>query len=80
VGLGCAAGLALTLLARAGVNAAGLSYTPPNSTSRVLLLVGLDGGKLIFTAAVLGLLGLAAAIFPARRAARQPVTESLAHV
>jgi putative ABC transport system permease protein len=80
VGLGCAAGLALTLLARAGVNAAGLSYTPPNGTGSVLLLVGLDGGRMAFTAGVLGLLGLAAAVFPARRAARRPVTESLAHV
>jgi putative ABC transport system permease protein len=80
VGLGCAGGLLLTLLVRAGVNAAQLSYTPPNGTGRVLLLVGLDTGKLVFTATVLGLLGLVAAFFPARRAARQPVTDSLAHV
>jgi putative ABC transport system permease protein len=80
VGLGCAAGLLLTLLVRSGVNAAGLSYTPPNGTGRVLLLVGLDAGKLAFTAGVLSLLGLVAALFPARRAARRPVTESLAHV
>jgi ABC-type lipoprotein release transport system permease subunit len=62
------------------VNAAGLSYTPPNGTGKVLLLVGLDAGKMVFTTLVLGLLGLVAAVFPARRAARQPVTESLAHV
>lgn len=80
VGIGCAAGLLLTLLARLGVNAAGFSYTPPNGTGRVLLRVGLDAGKMLFTTLVLGLLGLAAALFPARRAARRPVTESLAHV
>jgi len=80
VGLGCAAGLALTLLARLGVNALQFSYTPPNGSGKVLLLVGLDAGRMVFTACLLGLLGLAAAVFPARRAARLPVTESLAHV
>ena len=80
VGIGCATGLVLTLAVRFGVNAAHISYTPPNSTGTVPLLVGLDGGKLLFTFVVLGLLGLAAALFPARRAAGQPVTESLAHV
>jgi len=77
---GCLTGLLLTLLVRAGVNAASFSYTPPNGTGRVLLKVGLDPGKLLFTTGVLSLLGLLAAVFPARRAARQPVTESLAHV
>ena len=80
VGLGCLAGLGLALLARLAVNAAGFTYTPPNGSGRVLLLVGLDGGKLLFTFLALGLLGLVAALFPARRAARRPVTESLAHV
>lgn len=80
VAIGCLAGLALTFAVRAGVNAADISYVPPNGTGRVPLLVGIDAGKMLFTFAVLGLLGLTAAIFPARRAARQPVTESLAHV
>ena len=80
VGLGAAAGLALTLAVRAGVNAAAFSYTPPNGTGKVLLLVGLDGGRMLFTLVLLGLLALAAAVVPARRAARRPVTESLAHV
>jgi len=80
VAIGCLAGLVLTVLVRAGVNAADISYVPPNGTGRVPLLVGIDAGKMIFTFVVLGVLGLTAAIFPARRAARQPVTESLAHV
>jgi len=78
--LGCAAGLLLTLLVRTGVNAAGISYTPPNGSGRVALRVGLDAGRMLFTFIVLGALGLGAALFPARRAARRPVTESLAHV
>lgn len=80
VALGCFAGLVLTLLVRAGVNAAGISYTPPNGSGRVALLVGLDAGRMLFTFTVLGLLGIGSALFPARRAARRPVTESLAHV
>ena len=80
IGIGCVAGLILTLLVRVGVNGADISYTPPNGTGKVPLLVGLDAGKMVFTFVVLSLLGLIAAIFPARRAARQPVTESLAHV
>jgi len=80
IGVGCVAGLMLTLLVRVGVNAADITYTPPNGTGKVPLLVGLDAGKMVFTFAVLSLLGFTAAVFPARRAARQPVTESLAHV
>lgn len=80
VAIGCLSGLVLTVLVRAGVNAADISYVPPNGTSRVPLMVGFDANKMIFTFAVLGVLGLTAAIFPARRAAHQPVTESLAHV
>jgi putative ABC transport system permease protein len=80
IGIGCITGLILALLVRVGVNGAGITYTPPNGTGKVALLVGLDAGKMVFTFVVLSLLGLTAAIFPARRAARQPVTESLAHV
>ena len=80
VAAGCLAGLALTLLVRWGVNAAGIAYTPPNGSGRVALRVGLDAGRMLFTFAVLGLLALGSAVFPARRAARRPVTESLAHV
>ncbi len=80
VGIGCVAGLLLTLAVRAGVNAAEFSYVPPNGTGRVLLLVGFDAGKTAFATAALGVLALCAAFFPARRAARQPIIESLAHV
>jgi putative ABC transport system permease protein len=80
VGLGCLSGLLLAVVVRAGVNAAEFSYVPPNGTARMLLVVGLDAGKMLFAAVLLGGLGLAAAIFPARRAARQPVIDSLAHV
>ena len=80
VGLGCLSGLLLTLLVRAGVNAADITYTPPNSTGKVALLVGFDLARVGITGALLALLGLAAAVLPARRAARQPLIDALAHV
>ncbi len=80
VGIGCLSGLALTLLVRAGVNAADITYVPPNGTGRIPLLVGIDAGKMIFTFVLLAVLGLVASLFPARRAARQAITVSLAHV
>ena len=80
VALGCLAGVVLTLLVRAGVNAADITYTPPNGSGKVALLVGFDAARVMVTAVLLALLGLAAAYFPARRAARQPVIDALAHV
>jgi len=79
-GLGCLGGLAATLAVRALVNAARISYTPPNGSNPVLLDVGLDGWRWLATMALLVALSLLAAVAPSRRAARRPVTESLAHV
>ncbi|MGE5386047.1 MAG: ABC transporter permease [Betaproteobacteria bacterium] len=80
VGIGCLAGLGLALLVRAGVNAGDITYTPPNGTGKVQLLVGFDARKMALTFVLLSALALVAAFLPARRAARQPVIESLAHV
>lgn len=80
VALGCLSGVVLMLLVRAGVNAAEISYQPPNGTGKVLLLVGFDGMRVAAAAVMLTLLGLLAAVLPARRAARLPVTEALGHV
>lgn len=80
VAIGCGVGLVLTLMLRLGINSANISYTPPNSIDKVPLQIGIDVPKMLFAFGMLTLLGLIAAVFPARRAARQPVTESLAHV
>lgn len=78
--LGCAAGLLITLAVRAGINAAGISYVPPNQTAPVLLLVDLDLARLAFTTLMMAGVGALAAWWPARRAARQPIIEALGHV
>lgn len=78
--IGCAVGLVLTLLLRIGINDLDISYTPPNGTDKVPLIIGIDSFKMLLAFGALTLLGLLAALFPARRAAHNPVTESLAHV
>jgi putative ABC transport system permease protein len=80
VGLGCAGGLVLTLLVRLAVNNAGIQYVPPNSSNVVNLLVDLDAGKMLLAFVVISALGAASALLPARRAARQQIIDSLAHV
>ena len=77
---GVAAGLALALAVRYGVNAADISYVPPNGAGAVPLQVDWDGARIAFAAAMLLAVGVLAAYFPARRAARQPVIDALGHV
>ncbi len=80
VACGCIAGLVLTLVTRLAVNAAGIRYVPPNATSPVPLLIGLDWQRMALIALVLAVLSLLASFLPARRAARQPIIDSLGHV
>lgn len=77
---GCVLGLALAMLVRLGVNMVDLSYQPPNATESVPLLIGLDISKNLIVVIILSGLSLVSAFFPARRAAHQPVIDSLAHV
>jgi len=78
--LGCAAGLLLTLLVRYGINAAEINYTPPNNATPVPLLVDFDGVRILFTFALMSVVGTLAAFLPARRAANQPIVDALGHV
>lgn len=77
---GCATGLLLTLGVRWGINVAGISYTPPDSASEVPLLIDLDFDRVLFTIVLMSVVGALAAFMPARRAARQPIIDSLGHV
>jgi putative ABC transport system permease protein len=65
---------------RWGVNAANISYIPPNSASPVPLLVDLDVGRTIFTFILMGIVGTLAAYMPAKRAANKDIIDALGHV
>ena len=78
--VGIAASLAMTLLIRWGVNAADLRFVPPGNTTRVPIYIGLDFGRTAQAGVLLAVLAVAAAFVPARRAARQPIAQSLGHV
>jgi len=77
--VGCALGLAMTMLVRLGVNAADINYQPPNATEKVPLFIGTDISRMIMAAIMLSILSVAAALVPVRRAAQQPVIDSLGH-
>jgi putative ABC transport system permease protein len=78
--IGCAAGLLITLVVRWGVNAADISYIPPNSAGRVPLLIDLDILRTLFTFLLMGVVGTLAAWMPARRAAQKDIIDALGHV
>jgi putative ABC transport system permease protein len=78
--IGCCTGLAITVAVRWGINLADISYVPPNSASRVPLLVDLDLGRTLFTFVLMGVVGTVAAYMPARRAAKKDIIDALGHV
>jgi putative ABC transport system permease protein len=78
--IGCVAGLALSLLVRWGVNNANITYIPPNSVSRMPLLVDLDVERTILAFILMGVVGTVAAYMPARRAAKKDIIDALGHV
>ncbi len=78
--IGCIAGLLLTLGVRWTINMADISYVPPNSASRVPLLIDLDLGRTLFTFVLMGVVGTAAAYMPAKRAAKKDIIDALGHV
>ncbi len=78
--IGCVTGLLLTLLVRWGVNAADISYIPPNSAGRVPLLIDMDVMRTLFTFLLMGLVGTLAAYMPARRAAKKDIIDALGHI
>lgn len=78
--VGIVAGLLLTALTRVGVNAADIRYVPPGNTNSVPIYIGFDTARTVLAGAVLAVLAVLAAFFPARRAARHSITESLGHV
>ena len=78
--IGCGVGLLITLGVRWGINAANVSYVPPNSASPVPLLVDIDNGRILFTFVLMSVVGTLAAFLPARRAAKKDIIDALGHV
>ncbi len=78
--IGCASGLLITLAVKFGINAANITYTPPNNVSPVPLLVDFDVQRVVFTLVLMGVVSTLAAYMPARRAAKQKIIEALGHV
>jgi len=81
--LGAALGVLLALLiADFGINAAGLSWTPPGRSAPVPIGIDLSGGIDIGigTVVVLSIIACLSSWWPARRAARLEIVEALRHV
>lgn len=78
--IGCGVGLLVTVGVRWGINAANVSYVPPNSVSPVPLLIDLDSGRILFTFVLMSVVGTLAALLPARRAAKMDIIDALGHV
>lgn len=77
---GCLAGAAITLALGGLINSAGISYTPPDASEAVPLIVKLVGENLFGSLFTLVLLSALASYLPARRASRRAITEALGHV
>lgn len=72
-------GLLITGGISMAVNLAELSYTPPNNSNPVLLLIDFVPSVMISSFAVLAIVAAIAALLPARRVARQSVVDALSH-
>jgi len=79
-GIGSALGLLMTVGIFFWIQAANLHWTPPTIGRQVPLEIFLVTNYLVVTFLFLGILTLAAAILPARRAARGGIVEALGHV
>ena len=78
--LGTIFGIILNVIVWAIIRAAHPTYIPPGISTPVPLIVNLVPQAMLFLMVFLVLLSLAAAILPARRAAKQNVVDALGHV
>lgn len=78
--IGCATGLLITVVVKLAINAANITYIPPNNVSPVALLVDFDVRRIVFTLILMGVVSTLAAYMPARRAAKQKIIDALGHV
>jgi len=78
--LGCALGAILNIAVWGMIRLAGPAYVPPGSSAPVPLIVNLLPGAMLGLTLFLTCLSMAAAILPARRAARMAIVDALGHV
>ncbi len=78
--LSAAAGLVVTLALTLALNSTGLSYRAGVLAAPIPLSVGIVPGAYLFAALFLGGVAAAAAVLPARRAARMSIPAALGHV
>jgi len=78
--VGVAVGGIISMLVAWAVNAAHITYTPPNSSSSVPLLVDLDPSQMATVFALAVILAAVAAAYPAYGAARREIHAALGHV
>lgn len=77
--IGIAGGIALLFLVGGAVNAADLSYTPPNSSSSVPLEVEFPPLLIVGTVLALAAAAVGASCIPARRLSRAEIAGALTH-
>jgi putative ABC transport system permease protein len=78
--VGSVLGLLGTIAVTTAVNNAGITYTPPNSSGAVKLLVDLHPYSVASVLIFIVVMATAAALWPASRASRKEIVEALAHV
>lgn len=78
--VGVGIGLTASLLVAWGMDVAHITYTPPNSSSAVPLLVDINGGQILTVALMATVLAAVAAAWPALGAARRQIHSALTHV
>lgn len=79
--VGAIAGVLISVLVAAALNAWGLTWTPPGRVEPVPLTIRVWGGTTLMVGTAIGLVFVAAvsALFPAQRAARMNIVDALRH-
>lgn len=78
--IGCAIGLAMTLVIGSLLNAVEFTYTPPNSSSQVRVLIDFEPRIIVTALLALCAFSVISSFIPARKSARANITEALRHV
>jgi putative ABC transport system permease protein len=79
VAIGSIVGVIGSVLASWLVTVADIRYIPPGNSMSVPVYIAFDPVRIALTLVVLGILSIVAAFFPTRKAAYQPIIDSLSH-